>query len=117
MSALGQKQTCAAHKPMSAKCHVWTAPSWQELSSRLQPWSVQPCVRPVRAAHGAAGHIALRGSGPDQKHAFNDALVQVVVLIAGSTGSALCAVCLPNLHITPDVRRDFVYAASAMGSL
>ena len=21
MSALGQKQTCAAHKPMSAKCH------------------------------------------------------------------------------------------------
>ena len=21
---------------MSAKCHVWTAPSWQELSSRLQ---------------------------------------------------------------------------------
>jgi hypothetical protein len=33
---------------MSALGHVWTAPSWQELSSRLQPWSVQPCVRPVR---------------------------------------------------------------------
>ena len=28
------------------KCHVWTAPSWQELSSHLQHWSVQPCVRP-----------------------------------------------------------------------
>ena len=28
-----------------------TAPSWQELSSRLQHWSVQPCVRPVSAAH------------------------------------------------------------------
>jgi hypothetical protein len=40
-----------------------------------------------------------------------------VVLIAGSTGSALRAVCPPNLHITPDVRRDLVYAASAMGSL
>jgi hypothetical protein len=26
---------------MSALCHVWTAPSWQELSSRLQHWSVQ----------------------------------------------------------------------------
>jgi hypothetical protein len=29
-----------------------------------------------------------------------------VVLIAGSTGSALRAVRPPNLHITPDVRRD-----------
>ncbi len=33
---------------------VWTAPSWQELSSRLQHWSVQPCVRPVSAAHVTA---------------------------------------------------------------
>src|SRR5262245_27394535 len=39
-----------ARLSMSALGHVWTAP-WQELSSRLQPWSVQPCVRPVRAAH------------------------------------------------------------------
>src|SRR4029078_3735038 len=38
-------------------------------------------------------------------------------LIAGSTGSALRAVRPPNLHITPVVRRDLVYAASAMGSL
>src|SRR3979409_2151394 len=40
-----------------------------------------------------------------------------VVLIAGSTGSALRAVRPPNLHITPDVRRDLVHAASATGSL
>src|SRR5436189_6070697 len=40
-----------------------------------------------------------------------------VVLTAGSTGSALRAVRPPNLHITPDVRRDLVYAASATGSL
>src|SRR5512144_232801 len=40
-----------------------------------------------------------------------------VVLIAGSTGSALRAVRPPNPHITPDVRRDLVYAASATGSL
>src|SRR5512143_2929151 len=40
-----------------------------------------------------------------------------VVLIAGSTGSALRAFRPPNLHITPDVRRDLVYAASATGSL
>src|SRR6185369_12308449 len=40
-----------------------------------------------------------------------------VVLIAGSTGSALRAVRPPNLHITPEVRRDLVCAASAMGVL
>src|ERR1700736_2507884 len=40
-----------------------------------------------------------------------------VVLIARSTGSALRAVRPPNLHITPVVRRDLVYAASATGSL
>jgi hypothetical protein len=68
----GRRSICA-----SALCHVWTAPSWQELSSRLQHWSVQPCVRPLSAAHRAAGHNALRGSGPDQKHAFDHALAQV----------------------------------------
>src|SRR5208282_1932242 len=40
-----------------------------------------------------------------------------VVLIAGSTGSALRAVRPPNLHITPVIQRDLVYRASAMGSL
>ena len=40
-----------------------------------------------------------------------------VVLIAGSTGSALRAVRPPNLHITPDARCDLVQAASAAGSL
>ena len=64
-----------------------------------------------------AGHNALRGSGPDQQLAFKNAMAQWVVLIAGSTGSALRAVRPPNLHITPVVRRDFVYRASATGSL
>src|ERR1700733_10014280 len=40
-----------------------------------------------------------------------------VVLIARSTGFALRAVRPPNRHITPVVRRDLVYAASATGSL
>jgi hypothetical protein len=40
-----------------------------------------------------------------------------VVLIARSTGSALRSVRPPNLHITPVVQRDLVYAASATGSL
>ena len=63
---------------MSRRCHVWTAPCWQELSSRLQHWSVQPCVRPLDAVHMTAGHNALRGSGPGQKPAFdNNAMAQV----------------------------------------
>ena len=72
-----QQQTSRARPDMSVKCHVWTAPGWQELSSRLQHWSVQPCVRPFDAAHMTAGHNALRGSGPDQKLAFKNALAQV----------------------------------------
>ena len=42
----------------NVKCHEWKAPGWQELSSRLQHWSVQPCVRPLSAARRAAGHIS-----------------------------------------------------------
>ena len=43
----------------------------------LQHWSVQPCVRPFNAVHMTAGHNALRGSGPDQTDAFDNALTQV----------------------------------------
>jgi hypothetical protein len=65
-----------------------------------------------------AGHNALRGSGPGQTPAFDYAMaLEWVVLIAGSTGSALRAVRPPNLHITPDTRRDLVYLASATGFL
>src|SRR5262245_485496 len=60
-----------------ALCHVWTAPGWQELSSRPQAGSVQPCVRPVCAVHMTAGHNALRGSGPGQKPAFENAVAHV----------------------------------------
>jgi hypothetical protein len=52
--------------PCRRRAHVWTAPSWQGLSSRVQYWSVRPCVRPTNAVHVTAGHNALRGSGPGQ---------------------------------------------------
>src|SRR5215467_15902061 len=39
-------------------------------------WSVQPCVRPICAVDVTAGHNALRGSGPGQKPAFDDAPAQ-----------------------------------------
>ena len=77
MSALPQKATLVGSSHMSALCHVWTAPSWQELFSRLQPWSVQPCVRPLSAVHMTAGHNALRRSGPYHKRALNNAVAQV----------------------------------------
>ena len=47
----------------------------QNFTSRR--WSVQPCVRPVSAVRMTAGHNALRGSGPGQQPAFNDALAHV----------------------------------------
>ena len=63
--------------PSAATGHVWTAPGWQVLSSCMQQWSEQPCVRPVSAVHVTAGHNALRGSGPGQKHAFDNAVARV----------------------------------------
>jgi hypothetical protein len=48
-----------------------------------------------------AGHNTFRGSGSGQKPAFEMHWHKWVVLIAGSTGSALRAVGPPNLHITP----------------
>ena len=102
----------------SAMCHVWTAPSWQELFSRLQHWSVQPCVRPLSAAHKAAGHNALRGSGPGQSHAFKNALAQVGC--PDRRIDRLCITCcspFPTFTSRRGIRRDLVYAASATGCL
>jgi hypothetical protein len=70
-------QTYSELVPNSLSGHVWTAPGWQGLSSRLQHWSERPCVRPFSAAHLAAGHNALRGSGPGQFLAFYDAVALV----------------------------------------
>jgi hypothetical protein len=101
----------------SAECHVWTAPRWQELSSRLQAWSVQPCVRPFCAVHMTAGHNALRGSGPGQNLAFDNALAQVGC--PDRRVDRLCITCCspsqPSHHAGYPARSR--YAASATGSL
>jgi hypothetical protein len=85
-------------------------------------WSVQPCVRPVSAVRMTAGHNALRGSGPGQKPAFDDALAHV----AGTCGlsrspdrPALHYVlfALPTFTSRRMTGRDLVYAARATGSL
>jgi hypothetical protein len=81
LEAFGRRPQCSWHRPWWAvirnPAHVWTAPGWQEFSSRKQQWSEQPCVRPVSAVHVTAGHNALRGSGPGQIHAFDNALAHV----------------------------------------
>jgi hypothetical protein len=45
-----------AEKPSTALSHVWSAPSWQELSSRLPHWSVQHVFGLSDAVHITAGH-------------------------------------------------------------
>ena len=80
-------------------------------------WSVQPCVRPVSAAHQAAGHNALRGSGPGQKPAFDNALA--LMGCPDRRIGRLCITCClpsqPSHHA--GCRRDLGHAASATGSL
>ena len=66
-----------------------------------QAWSVQPCVRPLSAVHMTAGHHALADQVPVTNPHSRMQWPKWVVLIAGSTGSALRAVRPPNLHITP----------------
>ncbi len=50
---------------------------------------VQPCVRPVDAAHVAAGPNVVRGSGPNQNRIFRILWLQRVFPTPGSTGFAL----------------------------
>ena len=45
---------------------------------------VQPCVRLVSAAHETAGYNALRGSGPNQKLAFDNASLNAADVPEGS---------------------------------
>jgi hypothetical protein len=76
---------------MSALGHVWTAPPWQELSDLLQHWSGAVMCPACLCGGEAAGHNALRGSGPNQKHAFKDALTQ-----AGSPNPRIDLVCITS---------------------
>jgi hypothetical protein len=100
------------------RCHVWTAPSCQ---GKTSPRRLGRCshvfgllarhTRPL-ARMPSADQVPVKS--PHSTMHWHE----WVVLIAGSTGSALRAVRPPNLHITPDdTQRDLCYAASATGSL
>src|SRR5208283_93784 len=65
-----------------------------------------------------AGHNALRGSGPGQKLAFDDALA--LVGCPDRRIDRFCITCclpFPTFTSRRGIRRDLVYAASATGSL
>src|SRR5262247_3484738 len=82
-----------------------------------QRWSEQPCVRPLSAVPMTAGHNALRGSGPDQKHAFEDAMARVGCPDRRIDRHCItcCSPSQPLCHAGYPAR--FLYAASATGSL
>ena len=101
---------------MSALCHVWTAPSWQGFSSRLQAGR---CSHVFGLLARDTGPLAIMPSADQVPVKTSHSTMRWhlwVVLIAGSAGSALRAVRPPNLHITPDVG-TIDHAASTTGSL
>jgi hypothetical protein len=132
MSALGQKQTFAAQKGMSAlpesghsearsKCPLSAMCGRLRVGkSFLHVCSIGRCSHVFGLFVRHTGPLAIMPSADQVPIISTHSTMRWhkwVVLIAGSTGSALRAVRPPNLHITPDIRRDLVYAASATGSL
>src|SRR6516164_9445228 len=65
---------------LAAQCPLWVMCGRRLIDKSfltlMQYWSVRSCVRPVDAARMAAGPNALRGSDPNRKHAFKDAMTQ-----------------------------------------
>ncbi len=83
-------------------------------------WSGLPCVRPLDAAlHTAAGHNALRGSGPGQKLALEAPWRKWVVPVRGPTGmGALQVFALSNMvtRISPRVQIPQAGSVARYGS-
>ena len=93
MSQMGRTETSARRCVRSVlypRKQTWSARTLQirfsAMCGRLRigkdflhaaSWSVLPCVRPLSAVHMTAGHNALRGSGPGQNRAFDDAMAHV----------------------------------------
>lgn len=71
--------------------HVWTAPGCQGFGA-LQRWSVQPCVRPLNAAHMTLAIMPSADQVPVKSAHSTVRWPKWVVLITGSTRSALRAV-------------------------
>ena len=114
MSATSHKRTMIGGSAMSALCRLRVGKSF------LHACRLGRCSHVFGLLVRHTGPLAIMPSADQVPIISTHSTMRWhkwVVLIAGSTGSALRAVCPPNLHITPDIRRDLVYAASATGSL
>jgi len=94
--------TCSTEPDSATLCHVWTAPGCQGESPRSAAGRCSHVFGLSDAVHMTAGHNALRGSGPGQKPAFDNALAQVGC--PDRRIDRLCITCCSpsNLHIVPD---------------
>ena len=96
-------QTCVSESGTSAlvRMYVWTAPGWQVKTSRRiagrcsHVFGLLARYYCPLASYASADQVPISPHSTMHWHMW-------VVLIAGSTGSALPAVRPPNLHITPD---------------
>ncbi len=106
----GSKRPCRAAVRTVTSSHVWTAPCWQGISERCRTAgrSCHMFGLLMRHFHMAAGHNALRRSGPGQKHAVS--MLQWLlwgVPISGSTGWVhYLSVALSNLGCASLARAD-----------
>ena len=117
MSALPQKRTFPRSSSMSALCQCGRL---RVGKSFLHACSIGRCSHVFGLLVRHTGPLAIMPSADQVPVNSSHSTMRWhkwVVLIAGSTGSALRAVRPPNFHITPDIRRDLVYAASATGCL
>src|SRR5260370_42067919 len=95
------QQTFLSPAVTSEKCHVWTAPVWQELSSRF--CSIGRCSHVFGLLMRFPLPLAIMPSAdrvPTNTWHSRMPWHMWVVLLAGSTGSALAVVCPPNRDIS-----------------
>src|SRR5947208_6054483 len=90
-------------RPAGRAGSIPLAPPWQEFSELLQHWSGAVMCPACLCGGEAAGHNAMRGSGPNRKHAFKDALTH-----AASPDRRIDLVC-----ITSSCPRQFLQSFSS----
>jgi len=100
----------STHKPhtssLASECPLWVMCGrrlGKNFLTQLQHWSGAVMCPACLCGPEAAGHNAMRGSGPNQKHAFKDALTQ-----AGSPDPRIDLVC-----ITSSCPRQFLQSFSS----
>src|SRR5207342_1614296 len=103
MSAVARKRTNSGQSRYVRLVPCMDGSELARLFFTFAGWSVQPCVRPVSAAHRPLAIMPSADQVPVKSPHSTMHWHMWVVLIARSAGSALRAVRPPNLHIAPDL--------------